>query len=461
METKLKRIAKRAQEDAKCKFTSLAYLLNEESLAQCFWELKKGKAPGVDGVTLEEYGKDVAENLRDLVKRMKAMKYRPQPVRRVYIPKDSKGKRPLGIPALEDKIVQIGMTKILEAIFEKNFLDVSYGFRPKRGCHEALGAVNRAFIKRPISYVVDADIKAYFDNVDHKWLVECLRQRISDPNFIRLIVRFLKSGVMEEGRYYDTEKGTPQGGSLSPILSNIYLHYVLDLWVEKQLKKQGRGYVEEIRYADDFIICVQYKEDGKKAIAALEERLAKFGLSLSKEKTRLIEFGRYAEINAKRQGKKPATFDFLGFTHYCGRTRKGKFKVDRRTSREKFRVKVKAMNSWLKSARNSILLKDLWKLLKTKLLGHYHYYGVSGNFKKIQSFYYQTVKLIFKWLNRRSQKRSFNWKSFNRYLELYPLPKPKIYHNLYTLSSAFGSVTEEPYEGNPHVRFCEGHRLPY
>jgi len=433
-ETKLKHITQVAQENSLYKFTSLASLLSEDFLANCFLELKKDKASGVDGVSVEEYGKELRENLRELVGRMKRMQYRPQAVRRSYIQKDNGGKRPLGIPAVEDKIVQMGITKILEAIFDVDFLDVSYGYRRDRNCHAALNRVDKAIMTKPINYIVDADIKGFFDNVDHKWMVRCLEQRIADKNIIRLIVRFLKSGIMEEGILYKTEQGTPQGGILSPILSNIYLHYVLDLWVERKMKKECVGYVEEIRYADDFIICVQKKAEAEYILSALHERLDKFGLSLSEEKTRLIEFGRYAKKNAIRRGGKSATFDFLGFTHYCDKTRRGYFKVGRKTSRKKFLLKMKAMSSWLRSVRNKLHSADIWKILSAKLIGHYRYYGVSGNYISISCFYYHTVRYIFKWLNRRSQKRSFNWHQFNVYLERYPLPKPKLYHDFYTLA---------------------------
>jgi len=434
--TKLKLITSRAQRDRRCRFTSLAYLLNEGFLAQCFWELKKGKAPGIDGVRWEEYAEGLTENLRGLVSRLKAKRYWPQPVKRVYIPKDGKSMRPLGLPVVEDKVVQMGMTRILEAIFEADFLEVSYSFRPNRSCHDALDRLDKAIMTRAVNHIVDADIKGFFDHVDHKWLMECLRQRISDPSFLRLIGRFLRAGIMEGGKYLETEEGTPQGGILSPVLSNIYLHYVLDLWFERRMKRELSGYAEENRYADDFVICLQYREDGERVLKALRERFAQFGLSLSEEKTRLIEFGRDARANAERRGEKPATFDYLGFTHFIDRTRRGKFKVGRRTSRKKFRAKIKAMNGWLKSVRNAVRLREWWVVLRAKLLGHYRYYGVSGNLTEVRRYHWRTLALVYKWINRRSQKWSYNRQGFAQYLEYYPLPKPRIYRNLYTLSAA-------------------------
>ncbi len=423
VETKLNRISEIAKENPKTKFTTLAYLMNEGFLLRCYRELKD-KAAGVDGETLESYGVGVEEKVKKLVEQMKAKRYIPQPVRRVEIPKGNGKTRPLGIPAIEDKVVQRGMKEIIEAVFEGDFLEVSYGFRPNRGCHEALKAMNKALMYKPTKYIVEADIEGYFDNIDHKWLVRCLEERINDPSFLRLVVRFLKSGIMEEGKYYETDKGTPQGGVLSPILSNIYLHFILDLWFERELKKGLKGYAEEIRYADDFVICVENKRDAETIIAKLRERLAKFGLRLSEEKTRIIEFGREAE--------NPDTFDFLGFTHYCGKGRNGGFKVGVRTSRKRFCQRIKAMKEWLRSVRNLIKLKEIWKVLKAKLRGHYNYYGISDNYKSILRYYSKTIYLIYKWVNRRSQKASFTFEKFLEYLNRYPLPKPKIYFKLYT-----------------------------
>ncbi len=434
VQTKLKLITSRAQRDRGWRFTTLAYLLDEGFLAQCFMELKRGKAPGIDGVRWEEYAEKLTENLRGLVSRLKAKRYWPQPVKRVYIPKDEKTVRPLGLPVVEDKVVQMGITRILEAIFEVDFLEVSYGFRRNRSCHDALDRLDKVIMTKPVNYLVEADIKGFFEHVDHKWMMECLRQRISDPSFLRLIGRFLRAGIMEEGKYIETEEGTPQGGILSPVLSNIYLHYVLDLWFEKRLKRELCGYAEENRYADDFVICLQNKEDGERVLEAVRERFAKFGLSLSEDKTRLIEFGRYARANGEKRGEKPASFDYLGFTHFIDRTRRGTFKVGRRTSKKKFRAKMKAINEWLKSVRNAVKLKEWWAVLRVKLLGHYRYYGLSGNFKGIERYYLRVLALVYKWINRRSQKRSYTRKGFAHYLGYYPIPKPRIYRNLYTLS---------------------------
>jgi len=436
VQTKLKLITGRAQRDRGCRFTSLAYLLDEGFLAQCFMELKRGKAPGIDGVRWEEYAEKLTENLRGLVSRLKAKQYWPRPVKRVYIPKDDKLVRPLGLPVVEDKVVQMGITRILEAIFEVDFLEVSYSFRRNRSSHDALDRLDKVIMTKPVNYLVEADIKGFFDHVDHKWMMECLRQRISDPSFLRLIGRFLRAGIMEEGKHIETEEGTPQGGILSPVLSNIYLHYVLDLWFERRLKRELSGYAEENRYADDFVICLQNKEDGERVLEAVRERFAKFGLSLSEEKTRLIEFGRYARANREKRGENPTTFDYLGFTHFIDRSRRGNFKVGRKTSKKKFRAKMEAINEWLKSVRNAVKLKEWWAVLRAKLLGHYRYYGISGNFRGIERYYLRVLALVYKWINRRSQRRSYTRKGFTQYLEYYSLPKPRIYRNLYTLSPA-------------------------
>jgi group II intron reverse transcriptase/maturase len=435
MLTKLSFITKRAGGNPKEQFTSLAHLLSEDFLQGCFRELKRGKASGIDGVKFEEYEINLAENLKELVVRMKAWKYRPLPVRRVYIPKSNGSKRPLGIPAIEDKIVQLGIKKILEAIYEVDFQDVSYGFRPNRNCHQALNTVDKAIMTKPINFVVDMDIEKFFDTINHKKLIEVLRRRIKDTSLLRLIVRFLKSGIMEDGRFIPTDKGTPQGGNLSPMLANIYLHYALDLWFEN-LKSQLKGFAQLVRYADDFVICFQSQREAETFKEALKVRLSEFGLKIAKDKSRVIAFGRYVWEKARKAGEKPDTFDFLGFTHYCDKTRKGKFKLGRRTARGKFIQKIKAMNIWLKNIRNAVKLEQWWSVLVMKLIGHYRYYGVSGNSYCIRAFYSQTVKLVFKWINRRSQKKSYSWTQFNRVLQFNPLPKPKIYYQIYTLSSS-------------------------
>ena len=432
--TRLALISKRAQEEPTCQFTSLAHLLDEGFLQECYFGLGRDRANGVDGVSWEEYGEHLEENLKDLVKRLKAKRYQPQPARRIYIPKDEHSKRPLGLPALEDKIVQKGVARILEAIYEADFLDCSYGFRPKRNPHQAINAVDKTIMTKPINHVIEADIKGFFDHVSHEWMMKFLNLRIVDPSFLLLIRRFLKAGYIDAGMIVATERGTPQGGNLSPMLSNIFLHYVLDLWFEKKVKPGVQGACHLVRYADDYICMVQTVDDARHIEQALRERFAKFDLELHPEKTRVVSFGRYERTNAQRQKRKANTFDFLGFTHFCGRSRKGRFIVGRRTSRKKFRKRCKELSDWLKRIRNFVSTKEWWPILVAKLRGHYQYYGVSGNMPMLRRYYSLALRLALKWLNRRSQRKSFNWKRFGEYLEHYPLPKPRITHNLYTLS---------------------------
>ena len=432
--TKLALISRRAKEEPQCQFTSLAHLLDEGFLSECYYGLGRDRACGIDGVTWKEYGKHLEDNLTDLVARMKVKRYKPLPAKRVYIPKDEHSVRPLGLPALADKIVQGGSTRILGAIYEADFLDCSYGFRPKRSCHQALDAVDKTIMEKPINHIIDADIKGFFDNVSHTWMMKFLEVRIKDPSFLLLIRRFLKAGFVESDVIVATERGTPQGGNLSPMLSNIFLHYVLDLWFEKRIKPQARGFCKLVRYADDFICMVRYADDARFIEQALRERFAEFELELHPEKTRVISFGRYEWENARKQKRRANTFDFLGFTHYCGKSRKGNFILGRKTSRKKFRKKCKEINAWLKAVRNFVKVKEWWPILIAKLRGHYQYYGVSGNMASLRRFYNTTLRLVFKWLNRRSQRKSFNWRGFYEYLKRYPLPTPRITCNLYTLS---------------------------
>jgi group II intron reverse transcriptase/maturase len=363
--TRLALISQRARRDPAFRFTSLAHLLNEGFLKACYFELGRDRASGIDGVTWKEYGKNLDGNLKGLVLRMKLKRYKPQPARRTYIPKNKKERRPLGLPSLEDKIVQKGIARILESIYEADFLDCSYGFRPKRNCHQAINAVDKTIMSKPINHIIEADIKGFFDNVSHDWLIKFLQVRINDPSLLLLIRRFLKAGYVDSGNLVLTPQGTPQGGNLSPILANIFLHYVLDLWVEKKVRPHTRGAVYLLRYADDFLCMVQYADDAQRIEEALRERFAKFDLELHPEKTRTVSFGRYERENATRQNRKPNTFDFLGFTHYCDTTRRGKFMVNRKTSRKKFQIKLNAMNTWLRKIRNYKKLKEWWLCRKT------------------------------------------------------------------------------------------------
>jgi group II intron reverse transcriptase/maturase len=432
--TKLALISQRAQKEPKFQFTSLAHLLNEEFLKECYYGLGRDRASGVDGVSWKVYEEHLDENLRVLVERMKAKRYKSLPVKRVYIPKNEHEKRPLGLPALEDKIVQKGISLILGAIYEADFLNCSYGFRPKRDCHQALNVVDKIIMRERINYVIEADIKGYFDKVSHDWMIKFLQVRINDSSFLLLIRRFLKAGYFEAGKIVSTEQGTPQGGNLSPALSNIFLHYVLDLWFAKKVIPRVSGACHMVRYADDFICMVQHAKEAQRIMEALRKRFAKFDLELHPEKTRVISFGRFEREDARKQNRRPNTFDFLGFNHYCGKNRKGKFILFRQTSNKKFRMKCKEMNNWLRRIRNYKKTREWWPVLQAKLRGHYQYYGVSGNMPSLSKFYSLTERMVLKWLNRRRQHKSFNWESFREYRKYYPLPKPRIVHNFYTLS---------------------------
>ncbi|GIO17531.1 group II intron reverse transcriptase/maturase [Oceanobacillus oncorhynchi subsp. incaldanensis] len=434
METELRRIAELAKENKDMVFTSLAHLLNEENLKQCHKELPNKKATGINEVTKEEYGANLDENINNLVSRMKGKKYRPVPVRRTYIDKPgTKKKRPLGIPEHEDKIVQRGIAKILNAIYENDFLDSSFGFRPQRNCHDALKTLNVYIEKRYTSYVVDVDIKGFFDNVDHKWMMTFLEHRINDPSFLRIIGRFLKGGYMEEGKYYRTESGAPQGGIISPIIGNIYLHYVLDSWFEKKIRKESRGQTYMVRYADDFVCCFQYKSDAEAFYHKLRKRLNKFHLEMAEEKTSIIPFGRFAEEDCKRKKKgKPPTFDFLGFTHYCSRSRNGRFRVKRKSSSKKVKAKLKRHKEWLQKHR-TMDIRLIMGRINLALQGYYNYYCITDNIYEVRNFYDKVKQLLFKWMNRRSQKKSFSWEKFRLFLQKYPLISPEIRVNIYSL----------------------------
>ena len=432
---KLKQIAESAKQDKKRKFISLVHHINEESLAECYRELKKNKACGIDGVTVEEYGANLKGNLKYLIHRMKTKKYRPQPVKRVYIPKAGKDeKRPLGIPAVEDKIVQIMLKKVLEAIYEQDFLGSSNGYRPNRSALTAINQLDKVVMTKGINYIAEVDIKKFFDEVKHYWLIRGVEERVKDPNFLWLIRKFLKAGIMEEGKFSKSIQGTPQGGNISPILANIYLHYALDDWFEKIFKRNAKGYVQLIRFSDDFVVAFQRKEDSDRFLKEMEERLAKFSLRISQEKTKVIEFGRRTWKRSNGTKEKVPTFDFLGFTHYCTASRRGKFIVGHKTSKKKLAIALRETKEWLRKIRNKYRLREWWTTLKSKIRGHYNYFGISGNMRCINQFYGMVKSMAFKWINRRSQKKSMNREKYLRYLEWNPLPIPKIYHSIYTLS---------------------------
>nr|WP_245526722.1 group II intron reverse transcriptase/maturase [Acetohalobium arabaticum] len=337
--------------------------------------------------------------------------------------KDNGKKRPLGIPTYEDKLVQKSLTKILNAIYEEDFLECSFGFRPNRSCHDALRSLGRIINKPRVQYVVDTDIKGFFDNVNHKWMMKFLDNRIQDPNLQRLVVRFLRAGIMEEGERCKTTQGTPQGGVCSPILANLYLHHVIDLWFDRIVRKYLEGEAYMVRYADDIIFCFETKEDVDRFYKALQGRLSKFELELSEEKTKIVKL-------TDDDGDSNGTFDFLGFTHYMGKCKDGIKRLKRKTSKKRFRRGIKQFKDWIRSSR-ILPVKEFMRQLNRKLIGTYNYYAVSDNWRSMQRFFRRIRKLVYKWLNRRSQKKSFGWDKFKLFLNKYQIVKPKIKVNLY------------------------------
>jgi RNA-directed DNA polymerase len=425
--TDIDRIAELAKEDPKRHFFSIAHLITVEKLFAAFRHLRKKASAGIDGVTYAQYETGVDENIRQLHQRLKEGKYRAQPLRRVYIPKEDGKQRPISIPVLEDKLVQKAAVDLLNAIYEQDFLGSSYGFRPGRGQHQALDEVRRVICTRPTGWILEIDIRSYFDKIVRETLVEMVEKRVSDGSVLRLIQKWIKVGVIEEGRVLVSETGTGQGQPISPLLANIYLHYILDEWFEEVVKPRLKGEAYEIRFADDAILCFERKEDAEKVMSVLPKRFEKYGLALHPEKTRLIEFGRDAARNAKKQGKKPATFDFLGFTHICARSRKGKFTVHVRTIAKRFRRGLKAIADWCREHRHDPVSKQQ-KTLNAKLRGHYQYYGRPTNYRGIWRFH-QTVRRIWRQgLSRRTRGRRLTWERFEEILRQYPLLKPRIMH---------------------------------
>lgn len=398
--------------------------INEDNIKEQHRKQIKGKATGIDKVTKEEYGDKLDENVQNLIGRMKTYSYRPKPVKRVYIPKVGTDKlRGLGIPAYEDKLVQGACAEVLNEIYEPIFLDCSYGFRQNKSPHDAIKALNETIKNKRTNYIVDADIKGFFDNLDHDWLIKFLEYVIQDRVFIRYIKRFLISGIMEQGKKIESDKGTPQGGLISPILANVYLHYVLDLWIEKDIKKRYSGEVYEIRYADDFVVCFEYEKEAQKFYEELKERLKKFNLEIEESKTKIIKFGK------SNNGSKDQ-FDFLGFTHINGKTRKGYYKVIHRTSKKKLRAKKMVAKQWIKENMHKPI-PEIIKKLNIKLLGHYRYYGISDNSNKLMEFMRYIVRTLFKQLRRRDQKRRLTWAKYLNILKYNPIVQPKIYVSLY------------------------------
>lgn len=430
----MERIRQAASRDKRLRFTTLwHHVYNIEHLRKAYLSLKRNAAPGIDGETWRHYGEDLEGNLQGLADRLKRGAYRAKPVRRSFIPKADGRQRPLGVTVLEDKIAQRATVEVLNAIYETDFLGFSYGFRPGRKPHDALNALYGAIMTRKVSWVLDADIRGYFDAISHEWLGKFIEHRIADKRVLRHLKKWLNAGVLEEGAVTHNEEGVPQGGSISPLLANVYLHYVLDLWAEQWRSKHADGDVIIVRYCDDFVVGFQYRKDAERFLADLRERFEKFNLELHKDKTRLIEFGRFAAQNRKSQGKgKPATFDFLGFTHICGKTENGKFMVLRHSIGKRIRAKLMELKIELKRRLHNPL-PVVAKWLRVVLLGHYRYYGVPGNSRKLHSFYFHLTRIWHKALLRRSQRHRLNWERMSRLINRW-LPRPRIYHPYPVLS---------------------------
>ena len=413
--------------------TAMRDKLKGETLAtlkECHAMMDGDKAVGIDGITKEEYGRELDKNLEDLMDRMKRKAYYPKPARLVEIPKDNGKTRPLSIYCYEDKLVQAALKRLLEAVFEPCFYEEMMGFRPNRGCHGALRLLNDQIGGHKTNWVLDADIRGFFDNIDHNWMMKFVESRIKDPRVLRLVTVMLKAGVVKDlSGFIPTEQGSGQGSVCSPILSLIYMHYVLMWWFHEIVEPSLKGYAGIVNYADDFVVCFQYKWEAEAFYKRLKHRMEYFGLSLAEEKCRLIEFGRFAEANRKQRGQgKPETFDFLGFTHVCSRTREGKFKVLRKTSRKKFTKKCKEMHLKLGLMRAETTA-DIIKWVNQVLVGYYHYYGVRGNYSMIIKFRWNVLKSLHYWLNRRSQKKSYTWVGFlDMVTKGHPVVRPKSYY---------------------------------
>lgn len=427
--TELSEIAWLSAQDPNREFHSLIHHFNVESLRSCFNRLDGKKAIGVDRVSKDEYGENLRVNLEDLVTRMKRMAYRPHPVREVLIPKDGKSgaTRPLGISAFEDKLVQKRMQEILESIYEPLFLDCSYGFRPKRGCHDAIKALRTYLNEEEVEIILDVDLSNFFGSIDHQMMLDTLRRKIKDKKFLRYVSRLLKAGILSKGELRMNEEGTVQGSCTSPVLANIVAHYVIDTWLEDTVAPLMNGPIRAFRYADDLVICFRYQKDANRVKEVLGKRLEKYKLKLNEDKTKMVSFSK----SAMQQGIKQGAFNFLGFTFYLGRTKRGIVIPKLKTEGKRFRSKLKKVNDWAKKMRNKVPLKIIWKAFCRKLQGHVQYYGISFNSTHVTSFLYRAVLILFKWLNRRSQRKSFNWESFELFMKRYPVPDVRVYHKLF------------------------------
>jgi group II intron reverse transcriptase/maturase len=428
-EMKLKRIAALSAANPEMVFTHVIHHFNKESLRTCFHELDGKKAIGSDGVDKVRYGNNLDANLENLIDRMKRMAYIPGSVRQVLIPKDGKSDatRPLGISNFEDKIIQRMMHKVLESIYEPLFHENSYGFRPGRSCHDAIEALYAHLSTHAVETIIDVDLSNYFGSISHSKVIKVIRKKISDPRLIRYLIRMFKSGVLVDGELSVSDEGVTQGSGCSPIIANIFAHEVIVEWMEKMVKPNCAGEVKMIIYADDLVICCQHDRDAERIKLALSKRLAKYSLKMNEDKTKLVKFS----IRKQKQGERQETFDFLGFTFYIGKSRKGFYLIKVKTAGKRCRAKLKKVNEWARTIRNKMSLKEIMKIVAAKMRGHIQYYGVSHNFVAVNKFTLKVKRILFKWLNRRSQRKSFIWEKFQMLLDRMKFPKVKICHKLF------------------------------
>jgi group II intron reverse transcriptase/maturase len=432
-ETKLKRIKWLSSLDKHKEFNQLMHHFSEEALLVCYKELDRKKARGIDGVDKESYGANLEANLKTLVARLKTMSYIPGDILEVKIPKEgNQGTRKLGVSNFEDKLVQKMMHKVLESIYEPIFLPSSYGFRAGKGCHDAIRALSDHLYRNEVKCVIDIDLANFFGTIDREILMEILQQKIKDKKLLRYMQRMFKAGILSEGELVIQEEGVVQGSICSPILANIFAHYVIDEWIEEVVKQHCKGTVESFRYCDDQVICCQYEEDARKIRVALAKRLEKYKLTLNEEKTKMVKFSK----EDSNRGIRQEGFDFLGLTFYLGKSRKGVIIPKVKSSGKRIRSKLKKVNDWCKAVRNKHKLPIIWKKFCTKLEGHIRYYGVSFNSSAVSNFLDKAVRIMFKWLNRRSQRKSFDWDRFELYIRKNPLPKVKIWHSLFKQKTA-------------------------
>lgn len=423
MSTGLQKVAERAKREPAGRFHSLAHLIDEDLLAGVYRRLRGDAAVGVDGITKEQYGQDLQSHLRDLHERLRTKRYRHQPIRRVHIPKEKGRTRPIGISATEDKVVQGALREVLQAIYEQDFLDCSYGFRPGRSAHGAVRALTRAVDGGEANWILEFDVVSFFDSVDRKHLMEMLQRRVADGSILRLVGKCLHVGVLDGEEFSEPSLGTVQGSTLSPLLGNAYLHYVLDLWFAEEVKPRLKGKAVLVRYADDGVLGFERQDDAQRVMAVLGKRLERFGLTLHPEKTRLLDFRR--PLRSRGEGKSPTTFDFLGFCWYWRRTRRGRWSVTCKTRRARLARAIKAVHTWCRENRH-LPVRQQHAALSRRVQGHINYFGVNGNMASLSRFARQVTRSWFKWLNRRSQRARLNWDRFEDLLRDFPLPQPRI-----------------------------------